>query len=173
MKRIMIWLMVVSLFWVAPAWTALETLSLVDVHHVMQKMFAYHVENKNFNPALVRRCMKIYIEQFDPEKCYLLEKEALPYLQLSDQQLQAMIQRLQNRDYSDFFTLNEVIQTSILRAQKLRKQIASELSSAQISEDVPSSMLAPSAYADSEETLRMRQKGRMLRFYAFHKQRTL
>lgn len=173
MKRMMIWLMILCLCWITPAWTALETLSLTDVHHVMQKMFAYHVENKNFNPALVRRCMKIYIEQFDPEKCYLLEKEVLPYLQLTDQQLQGMIQRLQNRDYSDFFTLNEVIQASILRAQKLRKQIASELSSAQIPEEAPSSMLAPSAYADSEEKLFERQKGRMLRFYTFHKQRTL
>jgi carboxyl-terminal processing protease len=172
MKRIMIFLLILCFCWADPSWAASEQMALADIQRVMQKMFSYHIENKSLNAPLVRRCIKIYIEQFDPEKCYLLNQEVQPYLNLNESQVQAIIQRLQAQDYSDFFALNELINASILRAQKQRKQSAAQLASIEINQESVS-MLPPSAYADTESVLQERQKNRMARFYLFHKNRTL
>jgi C-terminal peptidase (prc) len=172
MKRIMTFLLILCFCWAGPSWAASEQMALADIHRVMQKMFSYHIENKSLNAPLVRRCIKIYIEQFDPEKCYLLNQEAQPYLNLNESQVQAIIQRLQVQDYSDFFALNELINSSILRAQKLRKHSAAQLASIEIDQE-SISMMPPSAYANNESVLEERQKNRMARFYLFHKNRTL
>ncbi len=172
MKRILAFLLVLCFCWTNPAWTAAEQIALTDIHRVMQKMFSYHIENKSLNAPLVRRCIKIYIEQFDPEKCYLLSQEVAPYLNLNESQVQAIIQRLQNQDYSDFFALNELIQSAVVRAQKMRNESAAELVFVDIDQESLSSV-APSAYAASEAVLAERQKNRMARFYVFHKNRTM
>lgn len=171
MRRALMSFLILSLSWVSLLFGVSKPLSLEDVHHVMQKMFGYHVEHKQFTPALVRRCMKMYIEQFDPEKCYLLESEARMFLSLSDAQVHKIIKRIENQDYSDFFVLNETIQKAIVRSQEYRKQIASQIAHEEL-EDAALSFGAPSAYANSEEVLFQRQKARMLRFYTFHKQKT-
>ncbi len=171
MKRIMVFLLILCFGWMDPSWAASEQMTLSDVHRVMQKMFSYHIENKSLNPALVRRCVKIYIEQFDPEKCYLLAQEVQGYLHLNESQVRAIIQRLEAQDYSDFFALNDLIQTSIVRAQKLRKEGASELAANDFDQEAIASV-PPASYANNEETLAERQKNRMARFYLFHKSRT-
>lgn len=155
-----------------PAWTAIEKLSVPDVQRVMQKMFAFHVENKTLHAALVRRCVKIYIEQFDPEKCYLLDHEVLPYLNLSDAEVRAMIERLRMQDYSDFFALNALMEFAVLRAQEIRQKGISEL----VSMDDVSQELnyqGSSKYASSESELETRQRNRMVRFFLFHRSRTV
>lgn len=156
--------------WFCPLW-AVKQIDMGDIHRVMQRMFDFHIENKEFNPALIRRCVKIYIEQFDPEKCYLLEREVAPYLNLSDQQVRAITQRLQNQDYSDFLTLNQLIQSSILRAQKLREAALGQLIHVNIDQNMSLSG-ASSTYAANQEVLSERQTNRMVRFYLFHKNRT-
>lgn len=171
MKRLMTFFLILCSCWMMPLWSAVEQLSLPDIHRVMQKMFSFHIENKGLNPALIRRCVKIYIEQFDPEKCYLLENEVLPFLNLSDSEIQAIIGRLEARDYSDFFALNALMERSILRAQKLREEGLSELTSLDASQE--SLIASSSKYADSETVLAERQRNRMIRFYLFHKNRTV
>ena len=44
-----------------------------DVRTTMEEMLAYHVEYKTFSPQLAKRSLKIYLEQFDSEKFYLLQ----------------------------------------------------------------------------------------------------
>ena len=171
MKRFLKIFLVVCAFWLCPVWSAPQEVSLGDIQKVMQRMFDYHIDSKSFTPALARRCIKVYIEQFDPEKCYLLDSEVLPYLSLSDSQVQSMIKRLENQDYSDFIALNQLIQKSIVRAQSLRTDAISELIQIDIPQEAASS-LPPSKYASSESVLQERQMSRMTRFYFFHKNRT-
>ena len=136
----------------------------------MEKLFSFHIENKELNPAIVRRSMKIYIEQFDPDKSYLLESEIEPYLNLGDKRANEILGRMKKNDYSDFVALNQLIQKSILRAQTLRKELAQQL----VGEDWVVELISspPSKYARTEKDLIDRQKNRMGRFYLFHKSRT-
>lgn len=114
--------------------------------------------------------MKIYIEQFDPDKAYLLEKEISPYLSISDRRVGEILERLKNNDFSDFIALNQVIQKSILRSQTLRIKLAQQLVHESI--DSEPSGLPPSQFAQSESELAARQKNRMVRFFLFHAMRT-
>lgn len=137
----------------------------------MDRFFTFHIENKKLNTTIVRRSMKLYIEHFDPEKAYLLESEAGPYLAISDKKALEILARLERRDYSDFFALNGLIQQSIVRAQAARGFVAKELVHA-MEETEATRPFVFQGFASSEHELIERQKNRMIRFYLYHKART-
>ena len=124
-KAIVIFLF--CIFWMQPAFPLSQSLQYQDISRVMDRFFTFHIENKKLNTTIVRRSMKLYIEHFDPEKAYLLESEAGPYLAISDKKALEILARLERRDYSDFFALNGLIQQSIVRAQAARGFVAKEL----------------------------------------------
>jgi len=142
-----------------------------DIHRVMDRLFSLHIENRELSPTIIRRCFKLYIEQFDSEKSYLLEREVLPYLQISDEAAFAVIERMNNNDFSDFLMLNDMIQRAIARAQNMRHSNTIQM----LDNDWPGAA-SPSAiqshFAYSEKELADRLKNRLIRFYMFHKTRT-
>jgi carboxyl-terminal processing protease len=140
-----------------------------DIHRIMDRLFSLHIENRDLNPTIVRRCFKLYIEQFDPEKTYLLDREVLSYLQMSDKVAGEVVLRLNNNDFSDFLSLNETIQRAISRAQALRISMYDRLFDNEW--QTPSSGIQ-SSYAQTEKELLDRQKNRIVRFYLFHKTRS-
>ncbi len=156
---------------IAPLCATQPLLNSGDIHRVMDRLFSLHIENRDLNPTIVRRCFKIYIEQFDPEKCYLLDREVLPYLQMSDEAANDIVQRMNKNDFSDFLSLNETIQQAILRAQNMRSSLKDRLlnNDWQIS---ASSSGIQSQYAQNEKEIFERQKNRIIRFYHFHKSRS-
>src|SRR5690348_6445956 len=85
-----------------------HTLKITDIHRVLERLFSFHIEMKELNPVIVRRAIKLYIEQFDPDRSYLLASEVTPYLQLSDRKIVEIVERLEVRDYSDFIALNHL-----------------------------------------------------------------
>lgn len=171
MKRKVIFFLLAFSFWLEPVVSVQNTLSLNDVHRVMDRFFNLHIASKELTPVIIRRSFKIYIENFDPDRTYLLESEVLPFLTLSDKKAQEILERVKVQDYSDFIVLNQVIQKSILRAETQRKNLISGLVNdpKNIESWNPSSS---SYFARTEEEIAERQKGRMLRFYHFHKMRS-
>jgi len=158
--------------WIAPLTAAVQqSLKMDEISQVMERFFAFHIETKELNTTVVRRCFKIYIEQFDSEKAYLLDEEVRPYLNMTEKQAKVVMERLQHRDYSDFLALNGVMQESVIRAQALRVFISKQLASQGTDITTPS-MIPPGQYAKSEGELIERQKNRMVRFFLFHKART-
>lgn len=157
--------------WVSPVSSSQQNLKVKDVPRVMEKFFNLHIENKEWTPAIVRRCMKLYVEHFDSDKAYLLESEISAYLNMSDVRVQEVMNRLRSQDYSDFVELNQVIQKSILRAHGIRAEISENLSLHDVRPE-SASQSSPSQYASAVEELVSRQKNRMIRFYLFHKNRT-
>lgn len=145
-------------------------LKIETISQVMERLFEFHIESKKLHPTLIRRSFKLYIEQFDSEKAYLLEAEVIPYLNMSDKKAHEIMANLQRKNYSDFVELNQLIQKSILRAQRLRSFLSDQL----VDEDlgVSGSSLPPSQYSTSEADLTGRQKNRMVRFFQFHQMRT-
>ncbi len=171
MKRHIVGLFLFVFIFVQPLSSQLQPLKMQDVPRIMEKFLSLHITNKELSTALVRRSFKIYIEQFDPDRSYLLEKEAAPYLSLSEAKAQEILQRLKQHDYRDFIALNQQIQQSILRAQGYRNEWVQKFIGQQ-GEIALSPTPASSQFATTEQELKERQKNRMARFYSFHKARS-
>ena len=139
-------------------------LVIKDVPGIMEQFFSYHVESKNLNPVIVRRCFKIYIEQFDPEKIYLLQTEVDPYLLMSDGEAMAVADRMKVGDFSDFIALNDLLISSIYRSHTFDDEIMHKIL-LEIRPRVPS---LESQYAQNDEELFLRQESRAFKFYSFH-----
>src|SRR5580700_4784285 len=100
MSRKIFYMFLLFAAWIMPV-SSQDNLKMGDIPRVMERLFHFHIENKQLNPSLIRRSVKLYLEQFDTEKAYLLESEVAPYLNMSDSQAAAMMGRIQNKDYSD------------------------------------------------------------------------
>ena len=171
MKQKLSLLIFLMFFWFSPGMSNPNSLKMSDVPRVIERLFSLHIENKELTPTLVRRSMKLYIEQFDPEKAYLLDSEAAAFLNLSDRKAKEIVDRMSRQDYSDFLKLNRVIQNAIVRAQSIRAALFDQLIQSDLEGD-NSNFSAHSKFASSEEEVMLRQKSRMVRFYSFHKIRT-
>jgi carboxyl-terminal processing protease len=132
-----------------------------DVRKTMQEMLDYHVEYKEFNQFLARRAMKLYIEQFDPDKVYLLASEAKLFLDLKEDQLQGIISKYKRDDLEEFESLNHVIQKAIARQQLWREELEKSLTvEAKENEIYGESYLD---YAKSEAELKERVRKQLTR----------
>lgn len=97
-------------------------LTYPDVRETMDEMFNLHVENKDLSPLIVKRSVKLYIQQFDPDKIYLLKDEVKSYYELSNRQVQQIIDGYYDNDYSTFEKLNAMIQGAIERHRRIRDE---------------------------------------------------
>ena len=93
----------------------------------MQDMFGYHVEYKEFSPLIARRSLKIFLEQFDPDR-------SLPALQAKRSPIwspkrknQVRHQKYYQDDLSEYEKINHTIQEAIVRARGYREEIKEEL----------------------------------------------
>ena len=153
-------------FLVGALFSSPQSLKVEDIARVMERLHYFHIENKDLSPNLIRRSLKIYIEQFDYEKVYLLESEITFYLNLSDAQAAEIYHRVAAKDYSDFAALSQTFEKAVLRAQNHRKNLFKQLLGSSEAGNFSSSL--PSRYATSDKELETRQKNRMVRFYLFH-----
>ena len=171
MKRLAILFFFLFASLIYPLSSSQQLLKIKDVPRVMERFFNLHIENKEWTPAIVRRCMKLYIEHFDADKAYLLESEIASYLNMGDTRVYEVMNRLKHQDYSDFIELNQVIQRAILRAHGFRSEVAAQLALYDVKPE-SAMQVPPAQYASSEDELVLRQKNRMIRFYLFHKSRS-
>ncbi len=98
-----------------------------DIRPSMQEMLNYHVEYKEFSPQIARRSLKIFIEQFDPEKLYLTSEDVKSYLEPKEERLKTVIQGFKRDDFSVYEALSETLHKSVLRAKKYRTELSKEL----------------------------------------------
>lgn len=140
---------------------AKEQLKLAGIMPIMEEIFGYHVEHQDFSPLLARRAFKVYIEQFDPEKVYLMEEEAAPFLTISDSEAQLAIQRWHQGDYLDFCRLNQVCEQAISRARLNREEIERELLLQSVQPEASGESYL--YFATTPEQLRARAKKQLMR----------
>ena len=98
-----------------------------DVRKTMQEMFVYHVEYKELSAFIARRSLKIFLEQFDPDRIYFLVNEVKPYLDPKEDKLKSMIKKYGQDDLSEYAKLNQVIQNAIIRTRAYREEIEKDL----------------------------------------------
>ena len=157
LKFIALFICVGSLFGSDP-----YTLSLKDVRPSMDKMFAYHVENKTFSPIVVKRSLKIYIEQFDPDRLYLLKGEVEPFLSITPGQIRKVINHFNEDQFPEYANLNFLIEKAIYRSQRIRHQEVERLIN-EGPEAISQPIKSPSLnYPSSENELRERIYNRLV-----------
>ncbi len=98
-----------------------------DVRARMDELFSYHIEENQISSLIIKRSFKNYIDKFDPLRIYLLEKEIDPYLNSSDQMLQDAVVCYNNDDLYYYQNLHQIMQRSIQRARKWRKEMRSDM----------------------------------------------
>lgn len=104
-----------------------KDLKYTSIKPNMDLIFHYHVENRSFSPLVVKRSFKIYIEQFDSDKIYLLKDEVNRFLNFSDEGLQKVIKNYSKEKYDDYILLNTYIERSIERQRRIRTEVFKEL----------------------------------------------
>ncbi len=171
MRKKLCCLLLLFAAWVPSSVLPQGLLQTGDIPRVIDRLLFLHIENKELKPSLIRRSLKIYIENFDGDKSYLLESEVSPYLNLSDQKAEEILSRVQRRDYSDFMELNGMLERAIIRARNLRELIAGRVI-AEIREETGSSPRVFARYPQSEYEIVERQRARLARFYQFHQERS-
>lgn len=100
-----------------------ELLQTKDINRIMKQIFDQHVDKKNITAAIIKNSFKVYIDQFDPERIYLLESEVRPFLQMKDSEVTRFMQDYQNSKFVEYSTLNDIIQKAIARAREIRSSI--------------------------------------------------
>jgi carboxyl-terminal processing protease len=168
-KRIFkIFILPLLAFFILSAQTGTFHLKKEDVRKTMGEILTYHVEYKEFSSLIARRSLKVYVEQFDPDRIYLLSSEAKPYLEPKEDKLKAVVRKYYHDDLSEWSKLNQVIQNSIVRSRTYREEIEEELiASDENPEIVGGSYLD---YPRTEKELKERVKKQLIRVLWIEKQ---
>ncbi len=138
-------------------------LTLKDVQPMMGDMLTYHVEYKDLNPTLMKRAIKVFISQIDPQKIYLTATEVRPYLEMGDRKLQSAIANYYHDEFGDFTSLNRLANKAIKRSIEWRAEIMRELvlSGKELPAEPGESYLG---YAGTELQLKERQRRQLIYF---------
>lgn len=132
-----------------------------DVRKTMEEMLAYHVEYKEFSPFIARRSLKVYIEQFDPDRVYLLSSEAKSYFEPKDDKIKSVVQKYRQDDLSEYVKLNRLIQDSVARSRAYRQELEEELiENNENPQNIGGSYLD---YARNEKELKERMRKQLVR----------
>ncbi len=99
-----------------------ELLKNGDVKKVMKEMLAQHVDKKEVTAQLLQQSIQEYIDQFDPQRIYLLQSEVNQLTTINpDQKL--LLKEYADSDLVEFQNIDKVIQHAIERARHIRQDL--------------------------------------------------
>lgn len=143
-------------------------LQTADINKIMSEIFAQHVDHKEMNVSIMKHSLKNYIDHFDSDRSYLLQREVEPYLNISDEKAAKLENNYKSGDYSIYSEINNLIQKSISRARSYRSLIEQDhqkLFQEAKKIHLPNSdreSLIP--FADTEQELKLRIKDDLVNF---------
>lgn len=149
-----------------------ELLKTSDINKIMQQIFSQHVDQKEISTSIIKNSLKNYIDQFDPDRLYLLESEVAPYLNPSDDRVMAIEREYKKGNYPAYEDLNQLFQKAISRARSYRSLI--ELENAGLVKEaklLKGSMPLPGNFAENEQELKERLKESVIFFLRDEMQR--
>ncbi|MES2200059.1 MAG: S41 family peptidase [Chlamydiota bacterium] len=97
-----------------------------NTHYSIEEMLSYHVEHKQFSPLLLKRSVKLFFDQFDPYKVYLLQSEVTAFSEMSEAHLEKAAFDHRMSDYLTYEEMDRSIGAAILRARECREEVAKE-----------------------------------------------
>lgn len=157
-----------------------ELLQLQDINKIMKQIFDQHVDKKEMTASVLKNSFRVYIDQFDPKRTYLLESEARPFLKMKDSDVSHFVDEYQSSQFPEYMALNDVIQKAILRARQIRSSLeinnASHLfqKSGSFSSDGQEEWSDPDLkqpFASDEKELTNRIRNELIQFIASERKR--
>ncbi|MEG3030949.1 MAG: S41 family peptidase [Victivallaceae bacterium] len=97
------------------------TESLQPVNDIVKKLVEYHIDATEIHEDILVKSFATYINNFDPAKVYLLKKDIINYLEPKSSYKKNLLKHYNNRNFSDYKSLNDTIKISIPRARRWRK----------------------------------------------------
>ena len=165
-----------SFFFLASLWltaspvTANEDLlEADDTLTILNEILVHHVEQRELTPQLIDRSLKLYADQFDLDKVYLVEEELEPFTEPSKGRVSQIQSQLDRGNLSQYYSLNRLIQEAIHRNREIRAELAEDFE-ALLAEavDYESEDRDPELpYAKSEEELTERIRKEIIGFTAY------
>ncbi len=150
-----------------------ELLKTTDVNRIMSEIFEKHVDKKKMSGTIIGTSFKVYINQFDPQRIYLLESEVTPYLNMNENDLNLITSQYNNNLFPAYTKLNETIQKAIKRERIIRtdlinnrRELFSEALTQRHNKAPPYTM-----FAKTPEELRERVKQSLISFINSERQR--
>lgn len=142
-----------------------------DIHQIMEQILSQHVDKKAMSDKILQSSITLYIDQFDPQRVYLLDTEVEPYLHLTPEELNQAIEQYKRGDFSIYKKLNGVIQTSIERSRKIRKELESQVKNKQMPAVSTASSEDNIPFAKTVDQLKERLKSNQDLFLEAYKRR--
>ena len=90
---------------------------------VMNEVMEVHVQHKAMTPKLLRRSIKVAIDQFDSHRTYLLQEEVNAILDIDQAFLEQLLTDYKHKKFTTFKKIYQIFAKSILRARAARKEI--------------------------------------------------
>ncbi len=91
-----------------------------DVRISMDAMMKNHICYNALSPLIMKRAVKLYIEQLDPYKIYLLDSEVKKFLNLDEETLIQMVRAYRKDAFPVFQDMDAMMTFAIKRARKAR-----------------------------------------------------
>lgn len=106
--------------------SARENLEFKDVHRIMGEMLQQHVSDNKMTEELIKTSLQNYINQFDPERDYLLKAEVNELTEISPDLLKKDLTEYDNSNFEVYQNINQIIQNSIKRARQIREKLTAK-----------------------------------------------
>ena len=100
-----------------------EDLRFSDVKALMNQVFSQHIDHKKISTEIISQSFWNFINQFDPDKIYLLESEVRPWVQKDDLEWMQIMSAYKKNEFGSYSELNKVIQDSIVRSRQIRSRL--------------------------------------------------
>ncbi len=157
-------LFTIMIVWCAAIFGEPRPLTTNDIKPILAEMLYYHVDYKQLTPQIVERSFRVFFDQFDPDKTYLLQEEVDKYLNLSDDDRMQVIRQMMQDDFRTYQNMILLCQKAVQRERNLRAEEIKKLVSGKtfrVSEKNLSISDYPS-YATSVEGLRSRVREKLV-----------
>ncbi len=104
-----------------------ELLTQKDVHNVMENLVSKTPEWDKVSGEILKKSLRIYLEQFDVQRRYLLEGEVKPYFSPSEQDTKVLLQDYRKGNFQIYERMGELIRKAILRERQMRIVMREEI----------------------------------------------
>lgn len=112
--------------WLCPLQATQESLppklTTQDIRKVLGKIFSEHLTHKTMDNEVMRRSIQLFVNQFDPDRCYLLASEAGPFMNVSNNKVAELVAEFNRNNYSFFRKMEDQFCKAIERSRDIRKK---------------------------------------------------
>ncbi|MFQ5729058.1 MAG: S41 family peptidase [Waddliaceae bacterium] len=171
--------LIVFLVVFSPSLTSAESdlLNTDDIPRVMGEIFEQHVDKNEITSEVLKNSFHVFVDQFDPERTYLLEREVRPFLQINSAEISRILKQYKRKDFSKYEALNKVIQNAVSRARRIRNEFLRQSDTLFQKSTVDSSTIKifqeeqKGPFAETTQELRSRIEKQIIQFISLQRQR--